>query len=253
MLVLILSLGRFHLLWRLRRSTLGHACLQNSSWRYSHITSNNLTAFVDLVICGISARSLGHGTASSLPWAWRPITQSTNSLSIAPTFSTMEPVYDSHLWRMASSLETYGLKCGALCLCCHQYRPLFRQQTEWMAAFLQENQTSGYWFGVSTQREASRLAYLFPSVRNLALFISLDDAERIGKFCTCGSLPANLHVLNNWLGTAEFELQAENVEVSIFNENRLKSVGNQNCQCTKATENIIKKMATRVKGGPRLG
>jgi hypothetical protein len=115
MLVLILSLGRFHLLWRLRRSTLGHACIQNSSWRYSHITSNNLTAFVDLVICGISARSLGHGTASSLPWAWRPISQSTNSLSIAPTFSTMEPVYDSHLWRMASSLKTYGLKCGALC------------------------------------------------------------------------------------------------------------------------------------------
>jgi hypothetical protein len=90
---------------------------------------------------------------------------------------------------------------------------------------------------------------LFPSVRNLAVFISPDDAERIGKFCNCGSLPANLRVLNNWLGTAEFELQAENVEVSIFNENRLKSVGNQNCQCTKATDTLSRKWRLESKEG----
>jgi hypothetical protein len=204
MLVLILSLG-------LRRSTLGHACLQNSSWRYSHISSNNLTALVDLLICGISARSLGHGTASSLPWAWRPVTQSTNSLSIAPTFSTMEPVYDSHLWRMASSFETYSLKCGALCPVLPSVQTII-SSTNGMDGSL-SSRKSNLPVLVRSIRRAKRPDWrtLFPGVRNLALFISLDDAERIGKFCNCGSLPANLRVLNNWLGTAEFELQAENV------------------------------------------
>jgi hypothetical protein len=187
------------------------------------------------------------------------------TLGLEACYSINELVINSaHLFHHGTSIRfpplAYGklvrnirfeMRCSIPCVAISTDHYFANKRNGW-EPFFKKIEPSGT--GSEYIRRAKRPDWrtLFPSVRNLALFISLDDAGRIGKFCTCGSLSANLHVLNNWLGTAEFELQAENVEVSIFNENRLKSVGNQNCQCTKATEDIIKKMATRVKGGPRL-
>jgi hypothetical protein len=132
------------------------------------------------------------------------------TLGLEACYSINELVINSvHLFHHGTSVRfpplAYGklvrnirfeMRCSMPCVAISTDHYFANKRNGWQPFFKKTNPPGT---GSEYLRRAKRPDWrtLFPSVRNLALFISLDDAERIGKFCTCGSLPANLHVLNN--------------------------------------------------------